>query len=133
MIPINTAYEKHGHDDAAREEGAGGVAGEEEVDDEHDDHGRVGELLVRVLGVQVVHRLLTRSVEEGGGLAVGPVPQYAVGAVVAGEDGVLDGAGVELEVHLVVGVARVGRLAHVLVLAVRVRVVRAGDGRAAFK
>ena len=86
-----------------------------------------------VLGVQVVHRLLTRPVEEGGGLAVGPVPQYAVGAVVAGEDGVLDGAGVELEVHLVVGVARVGRLAHVLVLAVWVRVVRAGDGRAAFK
>ena len=73
-----------------------------------------------VLGVQVVHGLLPRPVEQGGRLTERAVTQDLVGAVLPGQDLILDHAGVELEVHLVVAVTGVGGEADVLVLAVRV-------------
>ena len=120
LIVLIHTYEKHGDDNATGEEGSRRVAGEEEVDDEHDDHGGVGELLVGVLGVQVVHSLLPRPVEQGGRLTEGPIPQDLVGSVLPGQDLILDDAGVELEVDLVVTVAGVCGKADILVLAVRV-------------
>ena len=73
-----------------------------------------------VLGVQVVHSLLPRAIEQGGRLTEGPIPQDLVGSVLPGQDLILDDAGVELEVDLVVTVAGVCGKADILVLAVRV-------------
>ena len=73
-----------------------------------------------VLGVQVVHSLLPRPIEQGGRLAKRPVTKDLVGPVLPGQDLILNDAGVELEVDLVVAVAGVGGIADVLVLAVRV-------------
>ena len=75
----------------------------------------VGELLVGVLGVQVVHGLLPCPVEQGRCLTARAVTQVLVGSVLPGKDLILDGAGVELEVDLVVAVAGVGGEADVLV------------------
>ena len=73
-----------------------------------------------VLGVQVVHSLLPRPIEQGGCLTERAVTQDLVGAVLPGQNLILDHAGVELEIDLVVAVTGVGGEADVLVLAVRV-------------
>ena len=87
-----------------------------------------------VLGVQVVHGLLPRPVEQGGRLTERPVPQDLVGPVLPGQDLILNDAGVELEVDLVVAVAGVCGEADVLVLAVRISsVVSTRYGGAACK
>ena len=75
---------------------------------------------MRVLGVEVVNGLLPRPVEQGGRLTEGPIPQDLVGSVLPGQDLILDDAGVELEVDLVIAVAGVCGKADILVLAVRV-------------
>ena len=73
-----------------------------------------------VLGVQVVHGLLPRPVEQGGRLTKGPIPQDLVGPVLPRQDLILDEAGVKLEVDLVVAVAGVCGETDILILAVRV-------------
>ena len=69
-----TSNKEHGDDYATGEVGARCVTGEDEVDDEHDDHGGVGELVVGVLGVEMVDSLLSSPVEQSGGLTEGAVP-----------------------------------------------------------
>ena len=54
---VEAPDEQHGDDEPAGDVGAGRPAGHHKVDHEHGRHGAVGELLVRVLGEEVVHRL----------------------------------------------------------------------------
>ena len=130
-----TADEQHWDDNATGEVGSSRVTGEDEVDDEHDDHGGVGELVVGVLGVEVVHRLLPSSVEQGGGLTEGAVSQYFPKCSVFSEGGnvvFFQEASVELDVDLCVGLIGVCCEADILVFAVRVPSgVGAGHGGAA--
>jgi hypothetical protein len=105
---IDATDEEHGDDHAAGYGSSGSPAGHHEVDDKHGGHGGVAELLVGVLGEEVVDRLLSRAEEQGGRLAVGPL-SVEDGAV-APDRGVGVAAGVGDQVDLVAGEGLSSRL-----------------------
>ena len=126
-------YEQHGDDNTTGHVGTSRPTGHQEVDHQHCGQAHVAKLLVRVLRVEVVHRLLPRPVEQGGQLTVRSIELDIHGAVEVLDRVLGVGAGVELEVHLRVGHGLVRRHAHVLVLVVGVGAlgVDAGDWGAA--
>ncbi len=123
-------YEEHWNNNAARHIGARCPAGHQKVYHEHGRQAHITELLMRVLRVEMVHRLLPRPVEQRRQLAKRAVQldvDRAVRDVIG--DGVLGvQAGVELQVDLCVGDGGVCRYADVLVLVVWVRALRVHAG-----
>ena len=128
LMYIVVSYEEHGDDDAAGHVGTGGPARHQEVDDQHGGHAGVPELFVGVFRVEVVDRLLPGSVEQGGQLAVGPVPVDADRSVAALHPVLGHVVDVELDVHLRVRLRAVGGRADVAVVGVRVPALRVHAG-----
>lgn len=94
---VDSTNEQHGYDNPTGDGGAGCPTGHDKVDQQHGGHGRVAELLVCVLGEQVVDGLFAGAEEEGGRLAVGTFPVELCPVVADGGVDVAAGVGDEVD------------------------------------
>ena len=85
-----------GNYDTTGEEGSRCVTRQQEVDDQHHQHGGVGELVVRVLGVEMIHRLFSSPIEQCGRLTEGAISEYFICSIITAYSLVLNIASVEL-------------------------------------